>query len=295
MTATFQSRDDYFFALEGGPWLIQNHYLTVQTWKRNFNPWNEKIQKLAIWVRLPGLPGDYYDRKFFYNLGNKIGTAIKVDEMTLTRARTMYARLCVEIDLNAPLLPSYFVDGNWLKIEYEGLHMICFQCGKFGHSSERCPSKITAQNPDAGWKVDSRRGRKHLHKESRSAEGQKREVRHYREVRNASRFAILEDEGDKLEKRGEEEESSRTLVDITNEPHLRETSKKEERVQLRKKATDGRKELEDKEGKGKGRNKGSGKKEAKEETSTEKHPESKKEWAQEEKNGKRRRNRKGEK
>ncbi|XP_028758644.1 uncharacterized protein LOC114717599 [Neltuma alba] len=118
MIATFQSRDDYFFALEGGPWLIANHYLTVQTWKRNFNVWNEKIQKIAAWVRLPGLPGDYYDKKFFYNLGNKIGTAIKVDEMTLLRARTMYARMCVEIDLNTPMLPSYTVDGNELKIEY---------------------------------------------------------------------------------------------------------------------------------------------------------------------------------
>lgn len=31
MVATFQTREDYFFALEGGPWLIANHYLTVQT------------------------------------------------------------------------------------------------------------------------------------------------------------------------------------------------------------------------------------------------------------------------
>lgn len=31
--ASFQSLDDYFFALEEGPWMIANHYLTVQTWK----------------------------------------------------------------------------------------------------------------------------------------------------------------------------------------------------------------------------------------------------------------------
>lgn len=62
--------------------MIQNHYLAVQTWKSNFNPWTDKIENLAIWVRLPGLPVDYYDKKFFYNLGNKIGKAIKVDEMT---------------------------------------------------------------------------------------------------------------------------------------------------------------------------------------------------------------------
>lgn len=121
--------------------MIANHYLTVQTWKRNFTPWNETIRHVAVWVRLPGLPGDYYDRKFFYSLGNKNGKAIKVDEMTLRRERTMFARLCIEVDLNAPLLPSYSVDGNALKIEYEGLHLICFGCGMFGHSKELCPAK----------------------------------------------------------------------------------------------------------------------------------------------------------
>ncbi|XP_028785492.1 uncharacterized protein LOC114741406 [Neltuma alba] len=142
MIATFQEREDYFFALEGGPWMVQNHYLTVQMWKRNFNPWNEKIQKVAIWVRLPGLPRDYYDRKFFYNLGNRIGTAIKVGEMTLTKARTMYARMCVEVDLKAPLLLAYSVDGKNRKIEYEGLQLICFNCGRFGHDAEHCPLKM---------------------------------------------------------------------------------------------------------------------------------------------------------
>lgn len=68
----FQSMEDYYFALEGGPWIIQSHYLTVQTWKRNFNPWNVTLRKVAIWVRLPGLPGDYYYRKFFFTWGIKL-------------------------------------------------------------------------------------------------------------------------------------------------------------------------------------------------------------------------------
>lgn len=91
----------------------------------------EKIQNVAILVGLPRLLGDYYDQKFFYNSGNKIGKTNKVYEMTLKRERSIYARMCVEIDLSAPLLPSYSVDGNPLKIEYEVLHLICFHCGKF--------------------------------------------------------------------------------------------------------------------------------------------------------------------
>ncbi|KAK7362968.1 hypothetical protein VNO77_05093 [Canavalia gladiata] len=243
--ASFQDIDNYFFALEGGPWLINNHYLTVQTWKRNFNSRAEKIRNIAIWVRLPGLPGDYYDRKFFYNLGNKIGKAIKVDEMTLRRARTMYARMCVEIDLNAPLVPAYEVDGNLLKIEYEGLHQICFACGKFGHEEIHCPKKkeelqnkrmlgggqnqtkdgegpqteVGGGNGYGEWmKVnDQRKRRKRGQRESskKLSEGQNER----QEKQNvSSRFAVLSKlESDKAT-RGEKEVPREVFHDVTNIP-----------------------------------------------------------------------------
>ncbi|KAK7351113.1 hypothetical protein VNO77_10303 [Canavalia gladiata] len=243
--ASFQDIDDYFFALEGGPCLINNHYLTVQTWKRNFNSRAEKIRNIAIWVRLPGLPGDYYDRKFFYNLGNKIGKAIKVDEMTLRRARTMYARMCVEIDLNAPLVPAYEVDENLLKIEYEGLHQICFSCGKFGHEESHCPKKkeelqnksmlgggqnqtkdgegpqteVGGGNGYGEWmKVnDQRKGRKRGQRESskKSSEGQNGR----QEMQNvSSRFAVLSElESDKATG-GDKEVPQDVLHDVTNIP-----------------------------------------------------------------------------
>lgn len=212
--------------------MIANHYLTVQTWKRNFNPWNETICSVAVWVRLPRLPGDYYDRKFFFSLGNKIGKAIKVDEMTLRRERTMFARLCVEVDLNAPLLPSYIVDGNALKIEYEGLHLICFGCGKFGHSKEFCPARkdVTHSPPPAtngdptaipggstvvnvggeetmygGWMLaaDPRKGKKTSSRGDRGAE-QTGRSRQGEMVGGKFRFDVLREEDS-----GEREEGSR--------------------------------------------------------------------------------------
>ena len=244
MLATFRSKEDYFYALEGGPWLIQNHYLTVQTWKSNFNPWTERIKKLAIWVRLPGLPVEYYDRKFFFNLGNQIGTALKIDEMTLRRARTMFARMCVEIDLESPLIPSYNVDGNSLRIEYEGLHLICFHCGKFGHAIEQCPVK-RAQEVDkekenrgneamqvemiAGenggqvpqkygeWMFvqDPRKGRKVSQKATKSGPGQGKMGEN---TVNKSRFAVLEVEDDNLAvEEGKNEVSDRQVLrDFSN-------------------------------------------------------------------------------
>lgn len=56
-----------------------------------------------------------------------------------------FAWLCVEIDLGKPLLSSYIVKGEEYRIEYEGLHTLCFSCGKFGHINSTCSIKKEAE------------------------------------------------------------------------------------------------------------------------------------------------------
>lgn len=54
------------------------------------------------------------------------------------RSNTVYTgRVCVEVDLNKPLVPRIYLDGQWQPVEYEGLPMICFKCGRSGH--RECP------------------------------------------------------------------------------------------------------------------------------------------------------------
>ncbi|KAF7827294.1 ribonuclease H [Senna tora] len=126
------------FALTGGPWIILDHYLIIRPWSSLFDP-EEKIQKLAAWVNLPDLPIELYDTKFLYTLGKHIGTVLRIDVNTTHQLRGKYARLCVKLDLEKPLLSQYCVHGRARKIEYEGLHLICFECGVYGHDLEHCP------------------------------------------------------------------------------------------------------------------------------------------------------------
>ncbi|RYR05350.1 hypothetical protein Ahy_B06g085220 [Arachis hypogaea] len=60
---------------------------------------------------------------------------LKVDHATSIHSRGRFARICVEIDLSKKLVPRISVMGYTLSIEYEGLHLICFECGKYGHKS----------------------------------------------------------------------------------------------------------------------------------------------------------------
>lgn len=143
------NEEDYAKTLEEGPWLIYNHYLIVRRWTPNFDPMSESIETVAAWVRLSRLPIEYYDSKVLRAIGNQIGKTVRIDDHTLTQARGKYARLCVEVDLTKPLLAMFELQDRFYTVEYEGLHLLCMNCGRFGHYMEGCPDKARAPSAKA--------------------------------------------------------------------------------------------------------------------------------------------------
>lgn len=100
----FSLSDDYEKALFGGPWYVLNNYLMLNQWQPNFRLTQNPFDRLVIWVHIPELPVEYYDKEALFIIASKLGKPIGVDYATnhLTRAR--YARVCVEIDLSKPIL-----------------------------------------------------------------------------------------------------------------------------------------------------------------------------------------------
>ncbi|XP_058765607.1 uncharacterized protein LOC131639119 [Vicia villosa] len=126
----FSHEDDKKAAMANGPWFIYDHYLTVKDWKPNFQPDCDTISEVAVWVRIAGLPIEYYCPKALTRFGNRIGRAIKIDRTTTKQERGKYARICVAVNLAKPLLGMFQIDGSSYKIEYEGLHLLCLVCGR---------------------------------------------------------------------------------------------------------------------------------------------------------------------
>lgn len=44
----------------------------------------------------------------------------------------------MQVDLTKPLLEMFAIKGRHYKIEYEGLHLLCLNCGRFGHYKVDC-------------------------------------------------------------------------------------------------------------------------------------------------------------
>ncbi|KAI9086799.1 hypothetical protein K1719_031393 [Acacia pycnantha] len=145
---SFSNKEDRDYAFQEGPWMIEDHYLIVQRWRPNFNPWKADLQcRIAAWVRLPEVPFEFYNVESLRIIGNMIGRMIKIDRSTLIYDKGGFARICVELDLQQPLLPSYMVFGEERSIIYKGLHHVCFSCGKYGHKKDKCPTVQKVEEP----------------------------------------------------------------------------------------------------------------------------------------------------
>lgn len=79
--------------------MIYDHYLTVQPWVPKFRPDKTSIDKVAVWIRVPRLPLEYYDEEALTIIGNMISKTLKVDMNTSHQLRGQFARICVLVEL----------------------------------------------------------------------------------------------------------------------------------------------------------------------------------------------------
>ncbi|KAK3204901.1 hypothetical protein Dsin_018947 [Dipteronia sinensis] len=140
--ARFQMREDLEYVLKDGPWVIANQYMVVQKWRTNFVPGEEEIKHMLVWVRLSKLPMEWIDVELLRLIEGMLGTVYKVDPITESQAKGRFARICVELDISQPLKNVLEVEDRCIRVEYENLGLICFQCGCVGYSKESCMEGI---------------------------------------------------------------------------------------------------------------------------------------------------------
>ncbi|KAF7844981.1 uncharacterized protein G2W53_001886 [Senna tora] len=112
------------------------------------------VTRIAAWVRIPSLPLEFYNVHCLRRIGGLIGRTIKVDPTTSLTSRGKFARICVEINLKKQLVPQVEVRGRSYAVEYEGLHLICFHCGRYGHSKDLCMLKKETEVKEKTQQVD---------------------------------------------------------------------------------------------------------------------------------------------
>jgi hypothetical protein len=146
----FDQEMDRMKVMNGGPWMIFDHYLTVRTWSPSFVSTTTKIDRTLVWARIPDLNVVFYNESFLLALASALGTPIKVDMNTVNVTRGKFARICIEVDLDKPVVGKVWIHNHWHNMEYEGLHIICSACGCYGHVARNCSSKNNVQMQSQG-------------------------------------------------------------------------------------------------------------------------------------------------
>ncbi|KAI9127684.1 hypothetical protein K1719_000677 [Acacia pycnantha] len=71
---SFSNKEDKEYAFQEGPWMIEDHYLIVQRWHPNFNPWKADLKcNIAAWIRLPDVPFEFYNVESLRRIGGTAG------------------------------------------------------------------------------------------------------------------------------------------------------------------------------------------------------------------------------
>nr|POE90406.1 uncharacterized protein CFP56_59946 [Quercus suber] len=138
----FALKEDLNSVLEKGPWFIGGHFLSIRPWEPFFKPGMANVSSIAVWVRLHHLPMELYEAEVLKQIGEALGKVLRIDAHTALEARGKYARLCIQVDINKPLINTVLIGKFEQQVVYEGIHKLCFGCGRIGHKKEACPHLV---------------------------------------------------------------------------------------------------------------------------------------------------------
>nr|POE91199.1 hypothetical protein CFP56_37804 [Quercus suber] len=91
----FSNDEDYDKVLRGGPWFVGGHFLAIKPWEPYFKASEAKLTSIAVWVRFPELPIEFYDTSVLKEIRSAIGPVLRIDSYTAFESCESYARLCI--------------------------------------------------------------------------------------------------------------------------------------------------------------------------------------------------------
>ncbi|XP_038976285.1 uncharacterized protein LOC103699951 [Phoenix dactylifera] len=138
----FRSTADRDGALNEGPWVVAGQLLAMAPWVPDFEPGEEAVTSVTMWLRLPHLPPEYWSPSTILEIASRAGRPIAVDGVTEQRRAMGFARVKVVVDATAPLRPGILIQGKtkvrWQPFVFENVPILCPLCGRMGHLEAAC-------------------------------------------------------------------------------------------------------------------------------------------------------------
>jgi hypothetical protein len=124
-------------------WHIANKPLILRRWAPGMQLLKLSLASVPIWIKLHNLPMEFWNSTCLSHVASGIGKPICADSVTMEQCRLGFARVLVEVDVNADFPKEIELLGlngevNKVGIEYPWLPIKCKKCHNFGHATHTC-------------------------------------------------------------------------------------------------------------------------------------------------------------
>ncbi|XP_024161782.1 uncharacterized protein LOC112169072 [Rosa chinensis] len=128
--------------IDDSPWNIKGCYFSVRHWPRYHSIDDIEANRAMYWIQAHGVPRDQLSRNNGRILGNVLGSVIEVEDPIVV-GNCGFLRMRVNFDASKPLatfvkLPRNGVVHTKIRLQYENLKNLCFNCGRLGHMISSC-------------------------------------------------------------------------------------------------------------------------------------------------------------
>lgn len=231
----FPNMQDKEKVFKNGPYFYYNVGLFMRYWEECYNPDKEKFLATLVWVRLFGLPTDFWDPKILEGIGNTIGSFVKIAETMKKGRYTSYARICVYMNLANPIPDSVELEYHeevWQQnLDYEHIPFRCHRCHEHGHLVKECP--ITMEEEEGRSKLQKRglvyqQGFQEVKSKRRTSKEKSKEDKREKQPfpGKSNSFEILQEEGEDEDQTMENQEDKKS-----------DNSSSSERAHIKRKAS----------------------------------------------------------
>ena len=89
--------------------VLGDHFLSLRPWEPFFKPSSANVSMVAMWLRLYELPIELYEAEVLREIRDSIRKVLRIDTHTTMEAGGKYARLCIQIDIDKPLINNILI------------------------------------------------------------------------------------------------------------------------------------------------------------------------------------------
>ena len=130
----FSCDEDKQNILCNSPWVMGKHTLILHKWTSNLYSLDDSIIQAPVWVRLPGLPLEFWVEDVFQGITNTFGELLSLDPVIVSQRRMNYEIFCVGVTQGVDMPESISLKsklGIWDQhIEFKSAPFVYFHCKK---------------------------------------------------------------------------------------------------------------------------------------------------------------------